>query len=57
MAKVVTAVRSALEKSVSGKVALITDRTGGIGVGTARRVAELGAKVVVTGRRFTRRED
>ena len=35
----------------AGKVVLITGGTSGIGAATARRVAELGVKVVVTGRR------
>ena len=34
-----------------GKVALITGGNSGIGAAAARRVAELGAQVVVTGRR------
>lgn len=51
MARVVTAFRSTIDKAVSdGKVALLTGGTSGIGAATARRMAELGAKVVVTGR-------
>lgn len=47
MARVVAADKNV----VDGKVALITGGTSGIGAATARRMAELGAKVVVTGRR------
>jgi NAD(P)-dependent dehydrogenase (short-subunit alcohol dehydrogenase family) len=47
MARVVAADKNV----VDGKVALIAGGTSGIGAATARRMAELGAKVVVTGRR------
>ena len=37
----------------AGKVAFITGGNSGIGAAAARRVAELGAQVVVTGRRLS----
>lgn len=43
---------SRVDLQFSGRVALITGGTSGIGAATARRVSELGAKVVITGRRL-----
>jgi NAD(P)-dependent dehydrogenase (short-subunit alcohol dehydrogenase family) len=41
------------ELKLAGKMALIIVGIRGIGAATARLVAELGAKVVITGRRVT----
>ena len=40
-----------MQPEFEGKVALITGGTSGIDAATAKRVAELGVSVVITGRR------
>ena len=48
---VVTAVRySAMDLGLRDRVCVVTGSTGGIGLATARLLADEGAKVVVTGR-------
>jgi NAD(P)-dependent dehydrogenase (short-subunit alcohol dehydrogenase family) len=43
--------------SLEGRVALVTAGTGGIGIHVARRLAEHGARVIVTGRDAVRGQD
>src|SRR5512134_1691122 len=54
---VVTAVRySAMDLGLRDRVCVVTGSTGGIGLATARMLAEEGARVVVTGRNPARVE-
>jgi NAD(P)-dependent dehydrogenase (short-subunit alcohol dehydrogenase family) len=45
-----------MQNSYTNKIVLVTGGTSGIGKATARAFAEAGAKVVLTGRCFGRRE-